>query len=85
MTRDVLARSSGKETFSKVVLFFPVEKLEMGIRVLLIKTHHDISFRLSRPFFVKWDWSVLYSNASADFRKKLISPEFRLVFVKTMN
>ena len=59
MAQDVLGRSNGKETFSKVVLFFRVERMEMGIPVLLIKTHHDICIRLSRPFFGEWDWSVL--------------------------
>ena len=57
----------------------------MRIRNLLIKTHHDTSFRLSRPFFGKWDWFVLYANVGADFPTKLTSPEFRLVFVQTMN
>ena len=59
MAQDVLGRSSGKETFSKVILFFPVERLETGIHGLLIKTNHDTSFKLSRPFFGMWDWFVL--------------------------
>ena len=37
MAQDVLGRSSGKETFSKVILFFPVERLETEIHGLLIK------------------------------------------------
>lgn len=53
MAQDVLGRSSGKETFSKVVLFFRVDRLEMGIPVLLMKTHHDTSFRLSRPYVLR--------------------------------
>ena len=70
IAQDVLGRSSGKETFSKVVLFFfPVEGLQIGIHVLLIKTHHDTSFRLSRPFFGKWDWFVLCAYVGADSRR----------------